>query len=86
MLHECACSLRMLHGKSFQSGVALMKPGQVSCFEGDGSGRRVYKVKASHGDEVYAVLPWQFCTCQAFTGYIRKGDRKSVRSNPVWLF
>eukprot|EP00892_Ulva_mutabilis_P008066 jgi/Ulvmu1/5631/UM023_0171.1 len=76
-------NLKLLHGKSFQSSLALMKPGQVSCLEGEDSGRRVYKVQASHGDDIYTVLPWQFCTCQAFTSYIRKGDSQSCKHQVV---
>lgn len=75
---RCNCSLRLLNGKSLHSALPLMKPGQVSCLEGEHSGRRVYKVKASHGPDVYTVLPWHYCTCAAFGNHIRKGDGQPV--------
>jgi hypothetical protein len=87
LIDSLQCSLRMLYGKHLSNAFPLITSGEVWCLQASSTSaetatalppRRVYKVKAANKEDVYTVLPWQFCTCESFQSIMRRGEEACV--------
>ncbi|KXZ41933.1 hypothetical protein GPECTOR_240g575 [Gonium pectorale] len=56
----------MLFGKNFAKALEVVDGGGILCYEGEASGRRVYKVPGRRPSDQYIVFPTHYCSCQSF--------------------
>ncbi|KAF8060030.1 ZSWIM7 [Scenedesmus sp. PABB004] len=60
---EHLSKLGLLLGRNWAKALSVVDGGDVECFEGEASGRRVFQVKGKSG--VYLTFARTYCACQA---------------------
>lgn len=59
-------SLKLLFDRHALKATSIVDSNGVSCFIGEQTGRRVYRVKGGKGATLYTVFPGHYCSCHSF--------------------
>eukprot|EP00775_Hariotina_reticulata_P003683 gene3683-3943_t len=71
--------LGLLLGKNWQKALQVLDKAEVQCYQAETSGRRVFKVPGTAGEE-YVTMAKSYCSCQAhYYEVVTRSDAPYIR-------